>query len=207
MKNGQIAQVPLFKLCPNRFINEVGLKTRSGTDENDPGTSPEVNQKTYETIVSKIISENSGSNSSELLDICVDCYQMMNGITVSANQKDISNNNCEDAQRKKIKETRKNSADLTPASLKSPDSITMLPLGHINKINTGSPFFSKITVSHHSTPTPTPALKNRQSEISTIILTENSPEYGLYSESSSPANKLSRQSLTLDLLPVYTKSP
>lgn len=135
-----------------------------------------------------------------LLEICVDCYQMMNGVTVSAYEsqlldpplqhnpnssknlfiKSINNN------KNKLQKLDLANIDSSPMSCRSPDLVTMQSLSNIKSINgiemnICSPVFNKvITSSHHSTPTPsnTPMLLNlnttenkEHNELSTIIIT------------------------------------
>ena len=175
----------------------------------------EINAKGFE-IVSKIVSESLNEpQNGELLEICVDCYQMMNGITISARQNDVSPHEeiKESSQKKSFstelnKSSHKHSDNSDHTCLKSPESITMLSLNHIKNINNSSPLFSKIALSQHSTPTlsVTPAISEKKPNDICSLNEESSPEFNLYSSHSS-ISKLSRKSLTLDLQPVYTKSP
>ena len=162
------------------------------------------------------------TNDTELFDVCVDCYQMINGIKVSARNLNLqapshseSNQTIKNANQTLI--TNKNtkqtkllapSEQETPSVVKVSHDITMLSLNHISSIHSSvSPYFNKvITSSHHSTPTPflsTSATKKTNNNLSTLIMNEISSEFDLYN---SEKDKGCRQNLTLDLQPVYSKT-
>jgi len=180
--------------------DETILVSDTGTDEN-----------TYE--------EN--TNDTQLFDVCVDCYQMINGIKVSAKNLDLqapasvpSESNQTIKCSNEISITNKNSKPTkllvsseqdSPSAVKVSDEITMLSLNHISSIHSNvSPYFNKvITSSHHSTPTlTTPVMKNNQN-LTTLIMNEISSEFDLYN---SEKEMVCRQNLSLDLQPVYSKT-
>lgn len=247
LNNGQIAQVPLFKLCPNKFSETDSDSRNSNSSMSSQATNEDSDQilssndrlSRDETIlVSDSASydhsnEDRNCNDTELFDVCVDCYQMINGLKVSAKNLDLQaapNNNSETNQT--IKQHSSSNQKLTanknlrtvkllepsrhdsPPSVHAADGITMLSLNHISSIQSSSssrsamsPYFNKlITSSHHSTPTP-PNLPNATAKssnnLSSIIMNEISSEFDLYDHKQ---DKSCRQNLTLDLQPVFSKT-
>lgn len=147
-----------------------------------------------------LVSDLDNDYDTQLFDVCVDCYQMINGVKVSMN-----NLNSKTTDPKLNKQKTMTTRNDSP-SIKSPNDITMLTMTHITNVNSNqSPFFNKIIASsHHSTPTSmtTPKLKNDSNNLSSLILNEISSEFDLYNEQ----EKICRQNLRLDLKPVYSKT-
>lgn len=221
LKNGQIAQVPLFKLCPNKFSIRDSPINSSENEE-------------YEIISCTIEDECKSDefNDCNSFEICVDCYQIMDGVIVSANETDLQIQtkitNSPVNNRKKsnnkidlIKSVHKKT--IVSPSLSSPSTIGMDFIGKdvqiTNRANGDySPLPNKILLSHHSTPTQssqnTPAIANlhntSNNELSTIIVHSMTSDNLFDSMNSNDPNNNSmsrniRQNLTLDLQPVYSK--
>ena len=88
LNNGQLAQVPLAKLCPRKFSDAINDKSdaesrnsnssicsQSTNNEEDSDQMTSSNEKlevisTTSSIYAKL------NASSQLLNICVDCYQL-----------------------------------------------------------------------------------------------------------------------------------
>jgi hypothetical protein len=102
-----MAQVPLFKLCPSKYkiklenkldtslTNDYEIISNSSDDQSSDSISNNNNNNTKTTRTSpaqtKITTTPNSTcrHASQLFEICVDCYQMMDGIIVSANETDL----------------------------------------------------------------------------------------------------------------------
>lgn len=214
LKNGQIAQVPLFKLCPNKFSDNNINNRNSNSSMSSQATNEEIDQVASsneklskdETIFNQDL-----DNETQIFDVCVDCYQMINGLKVNANNLEIKQVEIKTINPNARKILESSGSD-SPLNAKSSHDITMLSLNHISSINnnSSSPYFNKILCSsHHSTPTPlaTPIIKNHNNNLSSIILNEISSDFDLYKNiNEKQDNNVCRQNLTLDLQPVYSKT-
>lgn len=144
-----------------------------------------------ETIL--VESDETNYNDGQLFDVCVDCYQMINGVKVSA----VSLHLKESLKPKQMQPTSKHLIKRSQ-TLDSPNDLTMQSLNHLTNTPNDSPCFNKLLASsHHSTPTP----KLLNNNISSLILNElGSNDFDLYE------SRDKRQNLKLDLKPVYSKT-
>ena len=213
LKNGQIAQVPLFKLCPNKFSDTDSRNSNSSmsshtTNEDEVVLASSSNDKlatTTSTSATKdetilVESDETNYNDGQLFDVCVDCYQMINGVKVSAADlnlklKDSFNTS---TKPKQLQQLQKSNLMKRSQTIDSPNELTMQSLNHLTDTPNDSPCFNKLLASsHHSTPTP----KLLNNNMSTLILNEiasSGNDFNLYDA------KDKRQNLTLDLKPVYS---
>ncbi|CAF0716819.1 unnamed protein product [Brachionus calyciflorus] len=202
LKNGHLVKVPVDKLCPERISQSKNDSASNSSDNEDyevisntNDDSLEYNQVDESSCDS--ISVNS-FNMNQIIEICTDCYQIMDGFVVSANETELGldqNKNSPIFTRKKDnhidliksvhlanKKSLNTHSDLSPA-VSSSSSIGMDNLPEI-VITHGesSPVPSKYMMSHHSTPTisnsNTPAIINsslneKSNDLSTIIAQSN----------------------------------
>ena len=229
-------------------LSSSNEKVSSLIDSNKEDVNP--NDLSFKLLKQKLLNEAENLDSLiltsdknvEILEICVDCYQMMDGVTVSANEDESPSqinpaNNKKDfmsANQRKMnisndlrravhlnnRANNKNYAynDSSPSYSSPESSITMQSLTNIDNVNNASsPIFNKISLSHHSTPTPstTPMLEvlnHDENDLSTIIVNENlTPQFDSFDNSnkfsqSSNSKSLMRKNLTLDLQPVYSSN-
>ncbi len=192
LKNSQIAQVPLAKLCPRKFEHSNTSNSNSSIcsrstneDEDDFSDNQSEQLPKDETVISKLKNEMISNKSISQFDICVDCYDLMVSLKINVRNTDVFDEEM----------NKKSEGNQVPLA----ETISMNSLEHISRINETSiksPFITKFTLSHHSTPTP-------QAPVPPASPTDYKRD-GLFlknfdSNSDSPRNRL-----TLDLKPFYT---
>ena len=168
------------------------------------------------------LSDDTKSNeNTTILEICVDCYQMMEGVTVDASSKQIfaerkSPPQKEASRSPSLKQTGVKSVqsnDLNKNLLKSlylskntnrefpsscsSDAITMISLSNVNIVHSAT-----TTTNETESRAANGNLRGQQAEneLSTIMLSDEASFLSAHAKNS----KISRQNLTLDLQPVYT---
>lgn len=247
LKNGQIAQVPLFKLCPSKHSIRSKNDSLSNSSDNedydvisckiqDNYESEEHNFKNNNLYLNNNNNQKNGANSlnHQLFDICVDCYQIMDGVIVSASEIDLGlqnqNQNLNQGKNSPVNGRKKSSNKEfiksvhlanKKSGLNSPSSIGMdfIKDMKVNNKAESSPISNKIMASHHSTPTQwstnTPAIASleKSADLSTIIVQSSTSEnfgedFDSFNQNNSTensnTNKHLRLGLTLDLQPVYS---
>jgi len=223
LKNGKIVQVPLMSLCPAKCEEKAKMQNSNNsvyshtTNEDENRIEEKLSKNLFnqidykrEPFESQIKDQSCDINQEEnvqLLEICVDCYQMMSGLIMTdcylELQSDNNNKhtNSTNSDHNTDEENQKEifSSTSSTSVTNSPSTITMNSLSNINRIvisasnnsnNMQSPTANKIILSsHHSTPSVqnTPMIcmetinsSNENEEISTIVVNEHSSSNSLF---------------------------
>jgi hypothetical protein len=229
LKNGKVVQVPLMKLCPSKFEESANIQNSNNSMSSNTTSEDEnrIEEKFSKKLSNQIDTKSETSETSELkkydhiltksyinqedniqlLEICVDCYQMMNGLIMKDCYIDLQSENSNKytnstySVQNTDEDTKKeifSSASSTSVT-NSPSTITMNSLSNINRIvvssskhldSIESPTGNKIILSsHHSTPsiqnTPIVCMEqmncsNQNEELSTIVVNEHSNSNSLF---------------------------